>query len=105
RFGIRADYDSLSSNFNIAPRSSMSYKPFQDDRLHILAGWNRYYGQQTLGTELNDAMGELLYKATRPNPETDWVESMSSSSTSTRRSELKTPFSDETVFGINSQIK
>lgn len=46
-----------------------------------------------------------MYKATRSNPETDWVESMTSSSTSTRRSELKTPFSDEIVFGINSQIK
>ncbi|MCP5775022.1 TonB-dependent receptor, partial [Klebsiella pneumoniae] len=52
RLGVRADYDSLSSNINIAPRSHLSYKPFSNDQLHLSAGWNRYYGQQTLGIEL-----------------------------------------------------
>ena len=105
RLGVRADYDSLSSNFNIAPRSSVSYKPFANDKLQFLAGWNRYYGQQTLGTELNDAIGTLQHKATRTNPQSEWEIAKSATSSGTRRSDLDTPFSDETVFGINTQIQ
>ncbi|WP_180077263.1 TonB-dependent siderophore receptor [Acinetobacter sp. YH12208] len=104
RVGVRADYDSLSGNFNISPRSSVSYKPFANDKLQFLAGWNRYYGQQTLGTELNDGIGELMYKFSRENPQADWVTSATNSANATRRSDLDTPFSDETVLGINTQL-
>ncbi|WP_216936586.1 MULTISPECIES: TonB-dependent siderophore receptor [unclassified Acinetobacter] len=105
RLGLRADYDSLSSNLNIAPRSSISYRPFSNEKLQLLAGWNRYYGQQTLGTELNDGIGELMYKMTRQHPQAPWIETPSLNSSSTRRSELDTPFSDETVLGVNGQIQ
>lgn len=105
RLGIRADYDSLSSNVNIAPRTSLSFKPFSNNKLQLVGGWNRYYGQQTLGTELNDAIGELYYKLSRTDPNADWVEVKTNNATGTRRSELDTPFSDETVLGINTQFK
>ena len=105
RFGVRADYDSLSSNINIAPRSRFSYKPFSNDQLHLSAGWNRYYGQQTLGTELNEIQNDLLYKLSRENPHAPWVETQTTLSSGTRSSALNTPFSDETVLGLNTQIQ
>lgn len=104
RFGVRADYDSLSNNINIAPRSSFSYKPFNNDKLHLSAGWNRYYGQQTLGTELNEIQNDLFYKLSRQNPHSPWVETPTALSTGARSSDLNTPFSDEVVFGLNTQI-
>lgn len=104
RIGVRADYDSLSSNYNISPRTNITYKPFGNNKLKILSGWNRYYGSQTLGTELNDAIAELQNKMSRSNPTDEWVISPSSNSGNTRRSDLDTPFTDEFVLGINSRL-
>lgn len=104
RLGLRTDYDSLSSNFNIAPRTNISYKPFGNDSLKILSGWNRYYGSQTLGTELNDAIAELQNKMIRSSSTDEWKITQTSNSGNTRRSDLDTPFTDEFVLGINSRL-
>ncbi|MFZ0022488.1 TonB-dependent receptor domain-containing protein [Acinetobacter sp.] len=42
--GFRADYDSLTKNNNVAPRSSFVFKPFGNEQLSFTTGWNRYYG-------------------------------------------------------------
>ena len=104
RFGMRADYDTLSKNINIAPRSSISFKPFKNDKLHFSTGWNRYYGQQTLGTELNEIQNDLYYKYSRQNPHAVWDKTQVSYTQGARSSKLNTPFSDEIVIGLNSQI-
>ena len=104
RFGVRGDYDSLNGKFNIAPRSSVSYKPFSNDKLQLLGGWNRYYGSKVLSTELNELMAQLNYKAKRADSQSEWVESFGSNSGSTRSSKLDTPYSDETSLAINSRI-
>ncbi len=54
RLGLRADYDSLASNLNIAPRSTFEYLPFSNDTLKFSAGFNRYYGNVFLMTELDE---------------------------------------------------
>lgn len=63
--GLRADYDSLTQNTNIAPRSSFVLKPFGNDQLFITAGWNRYYGLNAFANELQDQRGRLQTKFKR----------------------------------------
>lgn len=111
RLGLRADYDSLSKNLNIAPRSAFSYKPLQTDVLTLTTGWNRYYSNYTLNTELRDEIAHLEYnlKRTKNAKEDIWNQSslsdVSFTNATIRRSDLDTPYSDEIVVGINSQIK
>jgi len=73
--------------------------------LHLSAGWNRYYSQQTLGTELDEIQNDLLYKLSRENPHAPWVETQTALSSGARSSALNPPFSDETVLGLNTQIQ
>ena len=105
RLGLRADYDSLTHNFNLAPRSNFVYKPFNNDSLSILYGWNRYYSNYTLSTELRENIRSLEYSDIYKNGE--WTEEAlaADGTTNTRRSDLKTPYADENVFAITSQIK
>lgn len=101
--GLRADYDSLTKNYNIAPRSSLVLKPFGDNQLSITAGWNRYYGLNSFANELQDQKGILQTKLTRVNVEDDWG-NPSSTLGKNLRSELNTPYSDESVFAINGNL-
>lgn len=110
RLGLRADYETLSKNFNLAPRTSFKYSPFQSELLSFTTGWNRYYSNYTLNTELRDEVAHLEYNLKRTNsPQEDWVQIGLSdiliSNLNIRRSELDTPYSDEIVFGMNGQIK
>jgi len=113
RLGVRTDYDSLSSNLNIAPRISMQYKPFSSDILSFSSGYNRYYGNTFLITELDEktytSYGNLSRAATYSpdwNAENDygWVKSSLASNAGVKASELDTPYSDETLFAIHSKI-
>ena len=109
RLGLRADYESLAKNLNIAPRTSFNYKPFKSDTLSFTTGWNRYYSNYTLNTELRDETALLEYNLKRTaSPEDDWVKTGLSdlllSNANIRRSELDTPYNDEIVFGINGQV-
>lgn len=115
RLGLRADYDSLASNFNIAPRSVFEYKPFSNDILRLTAGFNRYYGNTFLITELDEKAYTTYANLSRSttyqsswNAENDygWIKTFPNTpSAAVRATDVKTPYSDEKVFAINSQIK
>jgi hypothetical protein len=105
RLGLRADYDSSNHNFNLAPRTNISYKPFSNESLKLLAGWNRYYSAPTYITDLQRQIADLNYTVTRTDQNTPWVEEYRTTATSTRKSDLKTPYTDEFVASINSQVK
>lgn len=104
RLGARADYDSITHNLNFAPRSNFIYKPFNSDKLSFIYGWNRYYSNYTLSTELRENIRSLEYSLTYKNGQ--WIEAPLSADngTNTRTSNLKTPYSDENVFGITHQL-
>ncbi|RKG42697.1 TonB-dependent receptor [Acinetobacter chengduensis] len=115
RLGLRADYDSLASNLNIAPRSTFEYLPFSNESLKFTAGFNRYYGNVFLMTELDEkaytTYANLSRLATYQN---SWDESNNygwvttypnSQAAAVRATDVKTPYSDEKVFAISSQIK
>lgn len=112
RLGLRADYDSLASNFNLAPRFSVDYKPFSNDLLRLTGGINRYYGNTFLVTELDEKIFSHHGTMTRPaeydeNWNSDnnygWTLNPTKSNAGVRANDLNTPYSDERVFAINSQ--
>lgn len=100
--GFRADYDSLTKNNNVAPRSSFVFKPFANEQLSFTTGWNRYYGLNAFYNELQDQKGLLIIRQTRDNLSADWKEKAYAGSF-TYRSQLDTPYADETMFGINAE--
>lgn len=111
RLGLRADYDSLSKNLNLAPRSAFSYKPFHNDALMLTTGWNRYYSNYTLNTELRDELAHLEYdlKRTKNANQDTWsqtgISDLLLTNANIRRSSLDTPYSDEFVLAMNSKVK
>ena len=103
RLGLRLDYDSISKNNNIAPRSQLQYFPFANERLGFTTGWNRYYANNALFTELQDGVNLLRIQEKRKNLNAEWLQNTSASAgTAVNRSELDTPFADEAVFAIHS---
>lgn len=102
--GLRTDYDSLSKQTNIAPRTSFVYQPFQDSRLNFTAGWNRYYANNAFSYQLQDGINTLITREKRASVKEDWAFSSNSNSANVQRSQLATPYADETVFAINSRL-
>ncbi|OTG69183.1 hypothetical protein B9T25_00870 [Acinetobacter sp. ANC 4470] len=102
--GFRTDYDSLSQNNNVAPRTSFSYQPWGDDTFRITTGWNRYYGLNSFANELQDQKRLLQTTETRTSVNGIWKETDGSRySRMLVRSQLDTPYSNETVFAINGK--
>ena len=100
--GFRTDYDTLTKNNNVAPRSSLVFKPFGNNQLYFTTGWNRYYGLNSFYNELQDRQDSLIIRESRQNVTSDW-KAGNSTGTITYRSQLDTPYSDETLFAINAE--
>ena len=109
--GFRIDYDSLTKNNNVAPRTSFTYKPFASSALQLTAGWNRYYGLNAFANELSDRLDQYQVLQVRAmdsegNYTNNWERDPTYKGAMARyRSELESPFSDETVFAIQSNFK
>ncbi len=101
--GLRADYDSLNGQTNLAPRSSFIYQPFKDNRLAFTAGWNRYYANNLFTYKLLDGVNQLNSREKRSSLQDDWT-FVSASTNNVQRSELDTPYTNETVFAVNGRI-
>lgn len=102
--GLRSDYDSLTKETNLAPRTSVHYLPFADERLKLTTGWSRYYANNVFGYKLLDGINTLSYNQTRNSINDDWQSTGYASSSNVQRSKLDTPVTDETVFAISSRI-
>lgn len=100
--GLRTDYDSLTKNNPIAPRSALVYRPFGNDSLYFSAGWNRYYGLNAFYNELQDRKGLLLASQTRTDLSNNWKDKNTAASYS-YRSQLDSPYADETLFAVNGR--
>ena len=114
RLGTRADYESLASNFNIAPRSSLEFKPFDNPSLRLTSGFNRYYGTTYLYTELNDRTAAFTQNVVRADEySSDWNASNNygwtnvddpSQISGTKATDLNTPYNDEIMFAFDGEI-
>lgn len=105
--GARFDYDSLTGKNNIAPRTSFNYKPFENNALTLTTGWNRYYGLNSFSNELSDRLNQYQMDENRVSENGQWTNEWQKNGNFGAinfRSKLKSPYSDETVFAIQSQF-
>lgn len=102
--GVRADYDSLTKNTNFAPRSSLNVMPLGDKRLTLTTGWNRYYANNAFTYQLQDGINDLDQAYNRNDINSDWVAGNNTNAVNVQRSQLDTPFSDEIVAAIGSEL-
>lgn len=102
--GVRAEYDSLSKQTNIAPRTALHYLPFADERLQFTTGWNRYYANNMFSYHLEDGINLLGLNQTRASINDAWVTNGYALSSNVERSQLDVPKTDETVFAISSRL-
>lgn len=113
RLGARADYDSLASNLNIAPRSRIEYRPFNNNALRLTSGFNRYYGVTYLITELDEKTNEFrgswsrdaVYSNTwNVDNNYGWQLDKNASTSGTKATDLDTPYNDETMFSLDGEL-
>jgi hypothetical protein len=105
RPGLRGSYDDFMDNLDIAPRLAASFDLFKDRRFMIIAGWNRYYGRTLLHYKLREASQPYIWEKREvsgdtPQPWEEWF----SGRNIYKYSNLKTPYSDETVIGIDNEL-
>lgn len=103
RLGVRAEYDSLNSKLNMSPRSLLQYKPFDNDFFKVTTGWNRYYINPLFAYALSDGINQYSIKETRKSINDEWGNPTAYLSSNVARSQLNSPFSDESMLALSSQ--
>jgi len=109
RPGVRLSYDDLQENTNWAHRLSAGFDLFGDGATQIFAGLNRYYGKTLLTNALRDRRlpAEVWRRSTKLNADgtpKDWEQREPSSISTTRLSDLETPYTDEITVGFDQQV-
>jgi hypothetical protein len=101
RPGLRLDYDDYMHNFNLAPRLAATLDVFANRQTLLIAGYNRYYAGTLLTYKLREGLKPSYFE--RWFEDDGWTYT-SGSSTKTRYSQLKTPYADEYVLGLEQQL-
>ena len=101
--GLRADYESLLGNLNIAPRTSLIWDAFGDESTVFTAGANRYYGRSFLRYAINDTLRSwrTMY---RYDKDGNITRTTTYDDRSVSDYDLKTPYSDELNVAITQTI-
>ncbi len=109
RPGLRFSYDDFNHNGNLAPRMAGTLDLFGTGRTLVIGGWNRYYGKSLLTYNLREGwpssrveIRSPLLKDNRPVP---WPDPPTTQSPNRYQiSDLETPFSDESVIGVDQGL-
>ncbi|MFC0820964.1 TonB-dependent receptor plug domain-containing protein [Moraxella marmotae] len=100
KLGVRYDDDSLTKKATLSPRFNITYRPFANQSLGINVGANRYYGRNAFSMALQDGVNKLSWEQKRQNLNDPWTTEGNVTNINVARSELKSPFTNEYVFGI-----
>ena len=104
--GVRSDYDSITKETNLAPRSSFTYQPFNSPLLRLTTGWNRYYGLNTFANKLQANKRLLQTTETRTGVDKAWKTTAGSQyGQMSHLSKLESPISNEKLFAISGQAQ
>jgi hypothetical protein len=105
RPGLRISYDDYMENTNFAPRLAASYDTFGNGRTLLIGGWNRYYGRTLLTYKLREASpgNDYQTRGVTGNIPDAWP-AYDSPSTLYRYSAADTPYTDETVLGLDQEL-
>lgn len=106
RPGLRIDYDDYLQNLNVGPRIATEYDLRGDRSSRLVAGANRYFGQGLLTFKLREVKKRPLveYRTTFGNLLQAWQENPSQPYNESRFSDLRTPYTDELVFGFDQRL-
>ena len=104
RLGVRYDYDSIAKQHNFAPRTNMQLMPFGNEAFMLTGGWNRYYGKNAFTYQLQDGINALTIEERRNSINDDWAFYKNVSGNNVGRALLDTPYADETVFALSSNL-
>lgn len=102
--GVRISRDTLMKNTDTAPRLNMSYVISKTAETTLIGGWNRYYGRNLMTYKLREALAPWVFdsRSAADEPFSDLPATLAPPTT--RFSSLKTPYSNETTFGIVQKI-
>ncbi len=110
RPGLRFSYDDFMNNVNWAPRLAATWDIFGNGNTLLVGGRNRYYGKTLLTYKLREAWptgrtesrSSTLLANNQPAP---WPEPQEGIYLSSYQySELATPYTEETVIGIDQAL-
>ena len=106
RTGLRADYDSLTNDVNLAPRATLQWDLLGNGNSVLTVGANRYYGRNILTYALyeaqNGGMENAYDYADDKNPLTPEEWFVANDFEGLDR--LNTPYSDELSFGVTQRL-
>jgi len=102
RLGLRADYDSLVDDTNIAPRSSVDWDV--RDNLRLTAGANRYYGRSLMAYALQEKVRTLRYTQTRSSNNITWS-AATQNKPANRLQDIDSPYDDERYLGAQWDLQ
>lgn len=101
RPGLRYDWDDYMKKHTIAPRVAGYYDVFNDEKLILSAGLNRYYGRNSFSYKLNSAIFDKLEeKMTRESPKDEWIYTKENINPYANFKKLNMPYDDELAFGL-----
>ncbi|MCV6608150.1 MAG: TonB-dependent receptor plug domain-containing protein [Campylobacterales bacterium] len=104
--GLRYDYNDYLKNHDYSYRVNSSIKPFKNNKTVVYGGFNRYYGKSFLGFKLREARIPYYdeYRKTHQNVVNDWGSSSDKDDGKYVFSDLKTPYSDESLIGLRKDF-
>jgi hypothetical protein len=106
RLGLRVSNDDYSSNTNISPRTKFTYDIFGDEETVLVAGVNRYYDRIYLKNTLDEAKRPSYEEERRTylNQLSEWAETTDGSYVVYNFADLKTPYTDEFMTGVDQKL-
>ncbi|WP_052063351.1 TonB-dependent receptor [Nitrincola sp. A-D6] len=103
RPGVRFDADSFMDDATWSPRFAAELDVWGDRRTRLSAGANRYYGRNMHAYRLNEGRSALKYVLNRSNGSQEWGDPVRTLN-NTRLNELKLPYDDELMLGLDQQF-
>lgn len=104
--GLRAEYDSIFENINIAPRLSLGIDPFADNNYLLSIGVNRYYASGPLTYLIREQQRPYItqYRTISSGLVGNWLTSTQAARFSYDYENLSTPFDDELSLGYQQAL-
>lgn len=101
RAGVRADYNDVLKNTDIAPRLTATWAATDD--LSVTVGANRYYDDNYLAYAVHDALPLTKSWLRFGDPTLAWRQTYDAGNRSYSGNNLKTPYNDEITFAVTYQ--
>ena len=100
--GLRYQTEQLTANNTLAPRSSVRWDIWGDQQTQIEAGANRYYGGSLYTYQLSVKQRDFFEAQERDTMQDPWRRRYPTNNFM-RHSQLKSPYDDELVLGLQQQ--